>query len=364
MKAVVLKTWGEPLVYSDVPEPVCGSGEVLVEVVAAPVLSYTNEVFSGQRHYLLDLPAIPGCGAVGKVLETGPDATQLKKGMWVFCDPTVRSRDSALMPDIVLQGWSARGGGGLALQQYHRNGSFAEKIRIPTENALPLGEMALDDARAWCVVNTLLIAYGGLQAGRFEPGETLLVSGATGNFGSSAVAIALAMGAGKVIATGRNTAILQDLVARFGPRVIPVRLTGDEQTDLAACQAAGGFIDMVLDFLPPAAPASAVRTAVMSVRPYGRAVLMGGVGMLGGEPLSLPYPWIMRNLVTIKGQWMYERADSHKLIQLIQQGQLDLHHWTITPFALNDVARAVEHAAQHAGPFQQTVVVPPVQRLA
>lgn len=110
MEAVVLKAWGEPLVYSDVPEPVCGSGEVLVEVVAAPVLSYTNEVFSGQRHYLLDLPAIPGCGAVGKVLETGPDATQLKKGMWVFCDPTVRSRDSALMPDIVLQGWSARGG--------------------------------------------------------------------------------------------------------------------------------------------------------------------------------------------------------------------------------------------------------------
>ncbi len=185
---------------------------------------------------------------MGKVLETGPDATQLKKGMWVFCDPTVRSRDSALMPDIVLQGWSARGGGGLALQQYHRNGSFAEKIRIPTENALPLGEMALDDARAWCVVNTLLIAYGGLQAGRFERGN-LAGERRNCNFGSSAVAIALAMGAGKVIATGRNTAILQDLVARFGPRVIPVRLTGDEQTDLAACQAAGGFIDMVLDFL-------------------------------------------------------------------------------------------------------------------
>lgn len=363
MKAVVLEAWGEPLVYTDAPDPVCGSGEVLVEVVAAPVLSYSDEVFSGQRHYLLDLPAIPGCGAVGRVLETGPDATQLKKGMWVFCDPTVRARDSALMPDIVLQGWSARGAGGLALQQYHRDGSFADKTRIPTENALALGEIAPDDAQAWCVINTLLVAYGGLQAGQFEPGETLLVSGATGNFGSCAVAVALAMGAGKVIATGRNTAILQDLVARFGPRVIPVRLTGDEKRDIAAYQAAGGTIDMVLDFLPPSAPATAVRTAVMSVRPYGRAVLMGGVGMLGGEPLSLPYPWIMRNLVTIKGQWMYERADSHKLIQLIHQGLLDLRHWQITPFALKDVALAVEHAAQHAGPFKQTVVVPPVQRV-
>ena len=34
-------------------------------------------------------------------------------------------------------------------------------------------------------------------------------------------------------------------------------------------------------------------------------VLMGGVGMLGGAALELPYPWIMRNCVTIHGAWMY-----------------------------------------------------------
>ena len=36
----------------------------------------------------------------------------------------------------------------------------------------------------------------------------------------------------------------------------------------------------------------------MAVRPYGRVVLMGGVGMLGGAGLDLPYPWMMRNCIT------------------------------------------------------------------
>ncbi len=48
------------------------------------------------------------------------------------------------------------------------------------------------------------------------------MSGATGNFGSAGVAVALAMGAACVIAPGRNETVLADLVRRFGPRVRPV----------------------------------------------------------------------------------------------------------------------------------------------
>jgi hypothetical protein len=96
-----------------------------VDVAAAPVLSYADEVFSGKRKYLLPTPIIPGCGAIGRVRALGPDATKLKIGDWVFCDPTVRSRDDALMPDIVLQGWSGRGQGGMKIQQYFRDGPFS-----------------------------------------------------------------------------------------------------------------------------------------------------------------------------------------------------------------------------------------------
>ena len=359
MKAAVLEAFGTPLAIRDVPVPVIGTGEVIVDVVAAPVLSYAGEVFSGARRYLLPTPVTPGCGAIGRVREAGPDATRLKPGDWVLCDPTVRSRDDALTPDIVLQGWSARGEGGQKLQSRFRDGPFAQSIRVPTENAVPIGDIDPADAGRWCAAVTLLVAYGGLLAMDLKAGETLLVSGATGNFGSAATLAALAVGARCVVVPGRNPEVLADLDRRFGGRVAPVRLTGDAARDGEAMKrAAPGPIDAVLDFLPPSAQATAARTAIMTVRPYGRAVLMGGVGMLGGEDLALPYPWIMRNLVTLKGQWMYPREAVAGMVGLIRAGLLDLAHFDVTEFELEDVNDAVAHAAAHAGPFKLTVLKP------
>jgi alcohol dehydrogenase len=62
------------------------------------------------------------------------------------------------------------------------------------------------------------VPYGGLLAGDLQPGETVLVSGATGNFGSAGVAVALAMGARCVVAPGRNESVPAELEDRFGPR--------------------------------------------------------------------------------------------------------------------------------------------------
>ncbi|WHQ73020.1 zinc-binding alcohol dehydrogenase family protein [Pantoea sp. Lij88] len=359
MKAAVLESFGKPLSIQDVPPPILGTGEVIVDVVAAPILSYASEVFSGARKYLLPPPVIPGCGAIGRVRETGPDAAWLKPGDWVFCDPTVRSRDNAQSPEIVLQGWSARGEGGQKIQQYHLNGSFAEQIRVPTENAVPMGDIDPAEAAAWCAITTLLVAYGGLLAMDLKAGESLLVSGATGNFGSSAVLAAIAMGARKVIAPGRNQQVLQDLSKRFGSRIETVTLSGMADRDISAMKsAAGGSVDAVLDLLPPSAQASVARNAILSVRPYGRAVLMGGVGMLGGDDLALPYPWIMRNLITIKGQWMYEPEAVDTLVGLIRSGLLDLSHYAVTEFPLSEINHAITHAAENSGPFKLTVVRP------
>lgn len=359
MRAAILQSFGKPLTVTTAPEPRIGTGEVIVDVVTAPILSYADEVFSGARKYLLPTPVIPGCGAIGRVRETGPDATKLRPGDWVFCDPTTRSRDDALMPDIVLQGWSARGEGGRKLQEYHRDGGLAERIRVPTENAIPIGDIDPAEAGRWCAINTLLVAYGGLLAMAFKAGETLLVSGATGNFGSATVLTALAMGARRVIAVGRNDGVLADLKRRFGTRVAPVRLTGNADQDSSQMHhVADGPIDAVLDFLPPSVDASVARTAIMAVRPYGRVVLMGGVGMLGGDELALPYPWIMRNLITIKGQWMYEPSAVSTMVGLVRSGLLDLDNFKVAEFALDDVNEAIAHASANSGPFRLTVVRP------
>lgn len=359
MKAAVLKAFGTPLVLEDLPDPTAGPGEVVVDVVAAGVLPYMGEVLSGERQYLMTLPMAPGAGAVGRVRAVGPDATRLRPGEWVLCDPTVRSRDDALTPDITLLGLSARGGGGLELQRRYRHGSWAEQMLVPTENVFPLGDIAPAEAPAWSVIGLFMVPFGGVLAIDLRPGETLLVSGSTGNFGGAGVAVALAMGAACVVAPGRNEAALRSLERRFGPRVRTVRLTGDEAEDIRRMRAAApGPIDAVLDLLPPEAPASAVRTAMMTVREYGRVCLMGGVGMLGGEDLALPYPWLMRNNVTVKGQWMYPPAANVSLISLVRAGLLDLSTVETTAFPLDQANQAVAHAANAGGRFKRTVICP------
>jgi alcohol dehydrogenase len=360
MKAAVLKQFGSPLAIETVPEPVLGTGEIIVDVVATRVLSYTNEVFSGERKHLLDLPVIPGPGGIGRVHAIGPDATHLSLGDWVFCDPTVRSRDDALWPDITLQAWSARDAGGLRLQSHFRHGSFAERMMVPTENVKPIGAIDASEAAQWCALGTLLVPYGGFLAVKLQPGETVLVSGATGNFGSAAIAVALAMGAACVVAPGRNEKTLADLARRFGKRVRTVTLSGDEADDRETMKrTAPGPIDCVLDILPPSAPATAARAAIMAARPYGRIALMGGVGMLGGAGLDLPYPWIMRSCITIHGVWMYPPEATRGLVALIRSGLLPLDHFEATTFDLDHANEAVAYAAANGGPFKMTVIRPP-----
>ncbi len=359
MKAAILPAFGSSLAIETLPDPVPGPGEAVVDVIAAPVLPYAHEVFSGVRPYMLDLPAVPGTGGVGRVRALGPDATRLAVGDWVYCDPTVRSRDDALAPDILLQGWTSRSPGGRRLQQHYRHGAYAEQMRIPLETATPIGAIEAADAGRWCTLGIALVPYGGLLAGGLQPGETLLVSGATGHFGSAAVAVGLAMGAGCVVAPGRNLSALADLDRRFGTRVRTLALTGREDEDRAAMQrAAPGPIDCVLDLLPPAASPTAVRAAAMAVRPNGRVVLMGGVGMLGEAGLALPYPWLMRNNITVRGQWMYPREAPVRLAALVRSGLLDLAAFAVTAFALDRANDAVAHAAATGGPFRMTVLRP------
>jgi len=151
--------------------------------------------------------------------------------------------------------------------------------------------------------------------------------------------------------------VLEDLKRRFRDRVRIVKLSGNEDDDRERMQrAAPSPIDCVLDILPPFAPVTAVRAALMTVRPYGRVALMGGVGMLGGAGLELPYPWIMRNCVTIRGVWMYPPDATIRLIGLIRAGLLPLTHFEATSFDLDHANDA--HAAANGGPFKMTVIRP------
>ncbi len=355
MKAAVLKEFGSPLAIETLPDPEPSAGEVVVDVAAAPVLSYAAEVFSGARQYPMLLPLAVGVGGIGRVRAVGPDATLIAPGDWVFCDPTVRSRDDAIHTQVMLQGLIAPGEGAQRLQAYFRNGAFAERMLIPLENAIQLGMIEQEEAGHWCGLGTLLVPYGGLLAANLKAGETVLISGATGHFGSGGVAVALAMGASCVVAPGRNEAVLEELVRRFGSRVVTVLLTGNEHEDRERMsQAAPVPIDKVLDILPPLPDAAPVRAAAMTVRSHGTVVLMGGLRV----GLELPYAHLQRNCITVRGQHMYPRNAPARLIALIRAGVLSLKDFEVTSFDLNLANEAIAHAAGKGGSFRVTVIQP------
>jgi alcohol dehydrogenase len=355
MKAAILKAFGQPLTIEDIPEPVPGAGEVLVRVLATPVLAYTQEVFSGERVYELMLPLVPGCGAVGVVEKTGPDATRLKPGQLVFCDPTVRSRDDYISPDIMLQGWSARGEGAKVLQAHFRNGAFAEKMLVPLENAIDLGQMDSLDPVKLTWLTSLLVPYGGWLAANLQPGQVAMVGGATGHFGSAGVAVAIAMGAEKVVALGRNQKMLDALVEQFGERVRPVQLSDDEAINSRRIvQAANGPIDCFLDLLGRIRDTTPVRRGIMALRRGGTAVLMGGVA----ADVAIPYNYVMQNNLVIRGQYVCPRQAPFLLAGLLRAGLLRLDAFSTHTFPLADVEQAIQYAHDHGGAFHLTALIP------
>jgi alcohol dehydrogenase len=67
---------------------------------------------------------------------------------------------------------------------------------------------------------------------------------------------------------------------------------------------------------------------------------------------------MMRNCITLRGQWMYPPHAAILMAGLIRSGLVDLDHFEVTAFGLDRANEAVAHAAANAGPFKMTVIEP------
>lgn len=160
MLAATFSRIGDTSLVARTPAPVAGPGDVVVDVIAAPVLAYAREIISGKRPMLVELPLVPGTGAIGRVSAVGTGATTIEIGSWVYCDPMLRSRDGEGLPAISLQGLTANGPAALPIFRQYPNGSWAEKLCLPLENVVPLGDIKADDAARWLALGTMLVPYG------------------------------------------------------------------------------------------------------------------------------------------------------------------------------------------------------------
>ena len=242
MKAFVLRSYGSPdhLDLAAVDTPVPAPGEVLVRVRATSVNPYDWHYMRGEPRVARLMPGtmelrtpklrILGCDMAGQVEAVGTDVTEFRPGDDVF----------ALL----------------------EHGGFAEYVSVP-ERLLARKPGNLSHEQAAAVPMAAVTALLGLRdVGRTEPGQQVLVNGASGGVGTFAVQITRALGArADAVCSSPNA----DLVRSIG---------ADDVIDYATQDftRTGRRYDAVLD-IAGSRPAFACRRALA---PRGTLVLVGG----------------------------------------------------------------------------------------
>jgi len=370
MTAKVFRAWtlaaiGRPprFALEERPVPVPHPQGVLVGIESAVVLSYMHKVLDGSIGYATPpLPFVPGTNAIGRVVAIGAEVSHLAVGDRVFLSPHFIADEPTPGPPQILIGLTATGTarfGGVAegsrkLQQVWRDGVFAEMAHWPASCTTPLRGLDHIPAERLIALAKLVVPYGGLLRSEVKPGQTIIVNGATGYFGSAGVMLAAAMGASRVLALGRSEASLACLASALGPRVVPVVATGDHDTDVAAIQtAAGGKADIALDLVGQAASTTTTLAALRSLKRRGRLVLMGSASV----PLPVSFGDMLSNDWEVVGNFMYPKTAPGQLAAMIAAGLLDLSPIRVRSFALSQLPDAIQ-AATTMRDLDLTAVLP------
>lgn len=356
MKAWKLDRLGGTLAFVDVPLPEVRPGSVLVRIETQSLMSYLKSYVDGAlKAYRAPSDFIPGGNAIGIIEQVGADVWHLKPGQRVIVSSHLVSRENVQDPGQILIGVTSPGGIGDALQQSWNDGTLAEFGLFPAQVVTPVGEIDGYDLPQLTAITRCVVPYGGLVRGRLAAGETVIVNGATGAYGAAAVLVALAMGASKIIAAGRNRAVLEQLVAAVGDRVSSVVLAGDVAMDTRALkEAAAGGAHLAFDMVGNAKDPNSTLAALGALHRGGRIVLMGS----SSAPVPIDYLQVMFNNLEIIGNFMHPQGAYLPLLALLRSGQLDLTPIRPRVFDLPDLENAME-AARHAGSLELVVVTSP-----
>lgn len=256
MKAVLCKAFGpaETLVLEDIASPEPKKNEVLLQVHAAGVNFPDTLIIEGKYQFKPPFPFSPGGEAAGVVGAVGEKVSHVKPGDRV----------------MALTGW----------------GSFAEEVAVPGYSVMPIPD-GMDFASAAAFGMTYGTSMHALkQRANLQPGETLLVLGASGGVGLAAVEIGKAMGA-KVIAAASSEAKLE--VAKAAGADVLINYSEGSLKDKLKEITGGQGVDVIYDPVG----GDLFEEAFRSIAWNGRMLV---VGFASGTIPSLP-----ANLTLLKG---------------------------------------------------------------
>ncbi len=264
MYGAVLHTLGKAPRYEQFPDPVAQEGEAIVEVCAASLKPVDKQLASGS-HFASprELPVICGTDGVG----------YLGDGTRVFF--------------------------GGARPPY---GAMAERTVVKAAFCFPVPD-ELDDETAAALPNPGVSAWLSLvHQGKLKAGDNVLVLGATGTTGKLAVKIAKLLGAGRVVAAGRNEQVLRTLPEHGSDATIRLNAPEDELRARFASEAGEGGFQVVLDYLwgrPVEVLLSALARKEFAVAKTETRLVQ--VGESAGATISLPAAVLRSTALTITG---------------------------------------------------------------
>lgn len=307
MKVVLCKAFGPPgdLVVEDVPSPDLGEGQVRVAVHACGVNFPDTLIIAGKYQLRPDFPFVPGGEAAGEVTEAGPGVAGFKPG-----DRVIR-----------LGGW----------------GGYAEELVAPESELTQLPDfMDFVTAAGFSIVYGTSW-HGLVQRARLKAGETLLVLGAAGGVGLTAVELGGVLGATVIAAA--SSADKLELAQEYGA----AHLINYAEEDLRARvrEITGGKgADVVYDPVG----GELLPAALRSLGKRGRYLVIGFAGGLPELPANLV---LLKELDVLGVYWGdfskrepgVNRENFAAMFELYRQGKIKPHVSRTLP--LEDAAQAL-----------------------
>lgn len=251
MKAIQIKRYGGPevLKYTELPDLKPKADEILVELRAIGVNPVDTYWRSGSQGYGPALPFTPGLDGAGVVLKTGRKITKFNKGDRVYLAGSI-------------------------------TGTYAEQCLVKENQIYPLPDNISFESGA-CINVPYATAYQALfHRGAAEPGEWLLVHGASGGVGIAALAWAHSRGL-KIIGTAGTKAGLRMIVENGADFAVDHSKKNHYKEIIKIADGKG--VDIIVEML---ANINLDKDLEM-LAPYGRVVVVGNRGEIDLNPRAM-----------------------------------------------------------------------------
>ncbi|HET6812593.1 MAG TPA: alcohol dehydrogenase catalytic domain-containing protein [Actinomycetota bacterium] len=305
-----------------VPEPVPGPGEVLVEVAAAGICGSDLEVLDGRRPAAyVDYPVVPGHEWAGRVLAAGPGVKDVGPG-----DPVVAEGLRACgVCDRCGEGRTNICTAAYAETGFTHPGALAERLLVPAGllHRLPANRPVEPAA---LLEPAACVASGLLEAGMPLPGSRVAVVG-DGPLGLLALLLLRTAAPAELVLVGARPAR-----SAFGPGCGATQVVA--ATDRAALAGLAGRFDMAVE--ASNAPAGSA-TAVSLLRRGGSAVLLG---ISGAQQPVIDPDTVTLNQLRLQGGFAASRNAWHWVVRLYSEGILDPAPLVTHHFPLEEVEGA------------------------